>query len=148
MIYAKYIFGIEDLTEVFYIREQVFEKEQKIDSNIQIDNKDKEAIHVIIKDNDNAVATGRLVFDGIYYKVGRIAVLKEHRCMKYGRGVVQMLLDKAFIMGAKEVFVHSQLQVQSFYEKLGFIKVGDIFIEANLPHIKMLYNKNNIKNCN
>jgi ElaA protein len=41
----------------------------------------------------------------------------------------------------KTIYLNAQESVISFYSKLGFEKVGDIFIEAGIPHQKMIYNK-------
>ena len=37
--------------------------------------------------------------------------------------------------------MHAQLDVIPFYEKMGFKKEGDLFIEANIRHYKMSLKK-------
>jgi len=36
-----------------------------------------------------------------------------------------------------EVVVYAQLYIKSLYQKLNFIEVGEIFLEAGIPHIEM-----------
>ena len=36
-------------------------------------------------------------------------------------------------------YMHAQEQVIPFYEKVGFIKEGDLFEEAGIMHYKMVY---------
>ncbi len=127
----------EDLTDAFEIRRKVFQEEQGVDPEIEFDELDKAAMHVIIYVADKAVATGRLIFDGETYRIGRVAVLKEERGKQYGDFVVRMLADRAFQSGAKEVLLGSQVQVREFYEKLGFVSYGEEYIEAGIRHIPM-----------
>ena len=78
------------------------------------------------------VATGRLIFLENWFKIGRIAVKKECRGKHYGDFVVRMLLDKAFSMGAKEVFVGAQAHAISFYERIGFVKQEEEYYEETM----------------
>jgi predicted GNAT family N-acyltransferase len=147
MIKGVFLFGTDDLDDVYKIRREVFHIEQGIDLVFEFDDLDQEAVHVLIKEDNENVATGRLVYDGHKYKIGRIAVLKDYRGKGYGGFVVRMLLDKAFEMGAYKVLVHSQEQVVPFYEGLGFRSVGDTFIEANISHVPMEISKDQLVGC-
>ncbi len=137
MIEGKFIHGDQDLAEVFKIRREVFCEEQHISEEEEFDDLDKEALHVIISEKQQNVAVGRLVKIDHYYKIGRIAVLKECRGMHYGDFVVRMLVDKAFQLGAKEVHVGAQTYAKGFYEKIGFKVDGEQYIEAGIPHLPM-----------
>jgi len=37
------------------------------------------------------------------------------------------------------IYLHAQIQVVDFYQKLGFIKVGDLFEEAGIKHYMMTF---------
>lgn len=137
MIQGKYLFYNDDLSDAFKIREQVFQIEQNVDKEIEFDQLDDEAIHVVVYEKDSPVATGRLLFDGKEFHIGRIAVLKEKRGKKYGDFTVRMLIDKAFLMGAEEVTLGAQLQVIDFYKKIGFIPYGEEYEEAGIMHRNM-----------
>lgn len=137
MIQGKYLFYNDDLTDAFNIRKAVFQIEQGVDESTEFDNLDKNAIHVVVYEKGKAVATGRLVFEGNVFHIGRIAVLKEERGKKYGDFTVRLLIDKAFLMGAKEVILGSQLHAVDFYKKIGFIPFDKEYEEAGISHQMM-----------
>jgi len=119
------------------IREEVFHKEQNIDISMMSDDKDKDAFHCIIYDFGIPVGSGRLYKDEDGYHIGRVAVLKEYRGKNLGRDLMTGLIKKAWETGAEKVSIHAQEHVIEFYEGLGFVKKGDIFIEADIPHVEM-----------
>ena len=62
--------------------------------------------------------------------------------------IVKMLINKAFILGANEVYVGAQTHAIGFYEKIGFISCETEYIEMNKKHLKMVIKSNNVvKNC-
>lgn len=148
MVKGVYLNGENDLTDAFYIRRKVFIEEQKVAEEIEMDGLDSYAIHAVAYANGKAVATGRIIYDGDTYKISRIAVLREERGKQYGDFIVRMLLDKAFLHGAKEVLLSSQLHAIGFYEKIGFETYGEAFDEAGIPHIYMKLKKSHLcKKC-
>lgn len=58
-----------------------------------------------------------------------------------GKGLAKYIMAQivayAEKSGAHALRLHAQTQATPFYEKLGFHTVGDIFIEAEIPHILM-----------
>lgn len=145
MIQGKLIDGMNDLTDCFYIREKVFIEEQKVPRELEMDDKDKIAVHAIVYDIENKtfpVATGRIYIDGNECRIGRVAVLKEYRGKGYGDFVVRLLVNKALSSNIEEVTLHAQTQTKDFYKKIGFIESGEVFYEAGISHIKMLMKPN------
>lgn len=141
-IQGKYLLaGLHDISECIAIRKEVFGEEQKFASAAAEDADDKEAIFVLayetVGDTLVPVGTGRLLFLGERYKIGRIAVKKEYRGKKYGDFIVRMLIDKAFTMGAEEVYVGAQKYAIPFYETIGFIPVGETYEEDGIFHQMM-----------
>ncbi len=142
-ITGKYILsGLGDLTDVFAIRDKVFVEEQGIPYELEHDDKDSEAIFALAfeegEDFKKPVATGRLLFLEENFKIGKIATLKEYRGMGYGDFVVRMLIDKAFTMGAKQIFVDAQVTAVDFYKKIGFRNIGEEFEEAGIKKQPMV----------
>ena len=43
------------------------------------------------------------------------------------------------------IYLHAQEDVIKFYENLGFVIIGDKFLEADIVHAKMIYNNKNKK---
>ena len=84
-----------------------------------------------------AVATARYRKTEKGYKLERFAVLASERGKSYGKKVLQAILsDLADFNGL--IYMHAQVQVLPFYEKLGSKKEGEIFEEAGIMHYKMV----------
>jgi predicted GNAT family N-acyltransferase len=121
-----------DFDDLRAVREAVFIHEQNIPEEIEFDGVDPNCHHFVARDNQHqAIGTGRLTADG---KIGRVAVLQTWRGQGIGKALMLALIDKARKLGWTEVTLNSQANVSGFYEKLGFAKVGNIFMEANIPH--------------
>lgn len=148
MIEGKLLFMLDNLSDVYHIRSQVFQNEIGIEESIDQDGLDSNAVHVLVYNDKTPVATGRLLFGDNEFRIGRVSVLKEARGNYYGDFVVRMLVDKAFQMGAEEVSLHAMHNVIPFYEKIGFECIGEEFEEAGIRHIAMvLKNENMCRKC-
>lgn len=140
LIQGKYLYYGDDISEAFEIRKQVFQIEQGVSAEEEFDSLDDLSVHVLVfalGESQRAVATGRVYYDSQNYRIGRVAVLKNERGKKYGDFVVRMLANKAFLSGAKEIYIDAQVAAIPFYEKIGFTSFGDEFIEAGIQHISM-----------
>lgn len=131
----------DDLSEVFSIRNQVFVEELGISKDNEFDELDSISMHVIVyegADQNRAVATGRIEYDGDICRISKIAVLKDYRGKEYGDFVVRMLLNKAFTSGISEVYVNSLLITKGFFETIGFEEVEDEMKIGIINHINMI----------
>ncbi|HEY0665436.1 MAG TPA: GNAT family N-acetyltransferase, partial [Gallionella sp.] len=91
--------------------------------------------HVLaLSHTGSAIGCGRILDDG---HIGRIAVLPEWRKQKVGTAIMEVLLDYARERGYKQVDLDAQTCAVPFYRNFGFVEQGDIFMDANMPHIKM-----------
>lgn len=139
MIEIKFITSRdEDFSVVKKIRTAVFTNEQGADGKSEFDKYDETADFALLWENGKAVATARVALTEKGYKIGRIAVLKECRGKGYGAKIVKAVVKKAVEKGADKVFVDAQNYAVPFYEKLGFIVIGDEITDRGLPHIPMM----------
>lgn len=147
MIRGKYIHQGEDYSDAISVRMKVFVEEQHVPKDHELDEWDEKAIHAVAyNDNNQPVATGRLVMDDQYnFHIGRVAVLKEYRRQKYGDFIVRLLADQAFQCAAREIEIHAQTEAIPFYETLGFQVVGLPFVEENIEHVSMLLKRGDMK---
>jgi predicted GNAT family N-acyltransferase len=126
---ANYQADFDDLRAV---RVAVFINEQNIPEEVEFDSVDPDCHHFVARDNQHqAIGTGRLTTDG---KIGRMAVLQTWREQGVGAALLLNLIAKARKLGLAEVSLNAQASVIRFYEKFDFIKEGEIFTEANIPH--------------
>lgn len=126
------------LEEALAIRFQVFVEEQGVDPALEVDDYDGVAWHVLARADGEPVGTARLVMlDQQRAKIGRVAVLPEHRGHGIGTQLVQLLMEYARREGRKEALLDAQLSAMSLYEKLGFEAVGEVFLDADILHRRM-----------
>ncbi|KAI0677329.1 acyl-CoA N-acyltransferase [Trametes maxima] len=135
--------GRDELRQKCYdVRIAVFHHEQGFPLDTEID--EFEATHILLRlvPSLEPVGTIRCVKLKEYYKLTRLAVLKEYRKYRFGRLLVQSLHDyvksdaKASGRGdadSVKIVSHSQLPVKGFYGKS-----GDEFDEDGAPHQKMV----------
>ena len=124
--------------DAYYVRQKVFIEEQEIMPEEELDEQDYHCEHLVVYGDNKPVATGRLIIgDRGEILAGRVACLKECRGKGIGGILLKELLRRAEEKGFDEIYLHSQLSVRGFYENYGFKGYGDIYMEANIPHISM-----------
>ena len=120
--------------DICAIRYEVFVDEQNVSEALEIDGLDGEAKHVLAFVDGVPIGTGRILNDG---HIGRIAVLKNYRGHGIGKLIMKELIKWAQDKSLEKVWLSSQWHAHSFYIDLGFVCVGEIYIEAGIDHIKM-----------
>ena len=128
-----------DMAAVRQIRSQVFILEQQVPPELEWDEHEDHAVHVLCRRDGAPAAVGRLVITDGRAKIGRVAVLKRYRGQGLGAAVCEKLIEIARDEGAKEIYLNAQLHARGFYEKLGFTARGEIFEEAGIDHVRMVY---------
>ena len=122
------------------IRQTVFVEEQKVTNEEEFDGLDNEAIHYLVYYNENIAGTGRRRITENGHKLERFAVYKEFRGKQVGKHLLQAMMQD-ILPTNKTIFLNAQVSAQNFYAKYGFVKVGEMFLDANIEHFKMVYNK-------
>ena len=128
--------GAADTDGALAVRHEVFVLEQGVPPELERDEADAGAVHVVASDGASVVGTARLTRDG-EARIGRVAVLPAWR----RRGIAGMLLAaleaEAARLGIAEVSLHSQTYVQALYERHGYAVTGPGFVEAGIDHVPM-----------
>jgi predicted GNAT family N-acyltransferase len=135
-IEIKQVINSTDLERAFAIRRQVFCLEQNVPEDIEMDEFDEDATHILAYINDNPVGTARWRFTEDGAKMERFAVLNEFRGKGVGEALVNYTLGK--LKDYDCIYLNAQESVIKFYEKFGFDVVGDRFYEADIPHKMMI----------
>ena len=136
---VKRVSGEEELALAFAIRIKVFVKEQGVPSDIELDDDDHLAIHFLASVGAKAVGTARVVWHRGAAKIGRMAVLKRYRRRGVGRQLLTRSVALARRSQARQIYLHAQVAVSGFYERLNFRATGAIFDEAGIAHRKMIW---------
>jgi predicted GNAT family N-acyltransferase len=114
------------------VRRSVFVQEQKVPEELEWDDADERAYHVLATTSDGKpIGTGRLRLD---CHIGRMAVLRGWRGRGVGGTILRLLVDLAEKEGCEVVRLHAQTHALKFYERYGFSAIGDEFEEAGIPH--------------
>jgi predicted GNAT family N-acyltransferase len=127
-----------ELVQVFTIRIRVFVREQRVPAEIELDTDDQRAVHFLAISSGTAVGTARVVMRHGDAKIGRMAVLKSYRRKGVGAALLRRAILAAKRLHARRIYLHAQVAVTGFYERMGFRAVGRIFDEAGIAHRKMI----------
>ena len=127
-----------DMPEVAALRTRVFVLEQGVPAEIEQDEADARAVHVLSRDDSGrVVATGRLLVHGRTAGIGRMAADAGVRGRGHGAAVLAELHHQAVLRGVVDVSLHAQLTARGFYERAGYVAVGEEYEEAGIGHITM-----------
>jgi predicted GNAT family N-acyltransferase len=140
--------GADDLEACFTVRKEVFVVEQQVPQDLEYDEYDAGAVHVLAVGEDGMpLGTGRLLSgaaaaaknggDTEVGSLGRLAVTRAARGLGVGAALVRAIEDAARARGLTAVDLHAQTHALGFYERLGYVAYGPEFQDAGLPHRAM-----------
>lgn len=123
------------------IRRVVFVDEQQVPEALEWDGLDAEAQHFLAlfeaAAGSIALGTARMrIVDG-QAKAERVAVLRDERSRGVGRRLMRALEDCARRRRLRSVILHAQVTAIPFYERLGYVAHGDVFLDAGIDHRAM-----------
>ena len=130
-----------ELYELLGLRDEVFVVGQRITAEPEIDGLDPEFHHVLGRGAaGNLIATARLSLDSEIVRVGRIAVRNELQRQGIGTALMRGIHE---ILGSRPALMHAQAHLESWYQALGWRRQGEIFLEAEIPHVEMTWPQTN-----
>ena len=134
----KLVTNDRELKAAFRVRTQVFVEEQGIPEDLELDEYDSKALHMVVKDGDKVIGTARVLFLATNQaKLERMAVLEPFRRRGIGRRIISFLSEELRNRQVEQVVLHAQYLAVAFYESCGFEETGSPFWEAGIKHIKM-----------
>ena len=117
-----------------HIRRVVFIQEQGVDESEELDALDPACTHFLVCDGQTPCGTARLLPDG---HIGRVSVIKSHRGLGLGARLMHHVIAHARTQQFTQCDLSAQTHAMGFYEQLGFVAYGDIYMEAGIPHRDM-----------
>ena len=137
--------SLQELYDALMLRQQVFVVEQECIFN-DSDGFDKEAYHLLGYNHKKLVAYLRAFPPNILYKgtsIGRIVIKDSLRKKNLGRDLtlrgINFLKSK---YPDQDIYIGAQYRLKKFYNDIGFLDSGDIYIEDDIEHIKMILKLN------
>jgi len=132
--------SLTELYRLLQLRSAVFVVEQTCPYQ-DIDGKDPKALHVLGEYEGEIVAYTRLFQPGDYFEeasIGRVVIDPRFRNRKWGYPLmaasIQAIADR---FGTSRITISAQLYLKRFYENTGFVAVGEVYPEDDIPHIRM-----------
>lgn len=132
-----------DQASLTIIRERVFIQEQHVPVADEWDDKDETATHFLVQtEQGEAIACARLLVenhsDHMVFHIGRVAVLADYREQGMGKQLMNVIISHCKQQHPDyRIYLHAQTSRQRFYERLGFVVQGTVFMDAGIPHIEM-----------
>lgn len=131
---------LEAAAELSAVRRAVFIEEQLVPEELEWDGEDETAIHVLATASDgHSIGTGRLLIHDALAHIGRMAVVEEWRGRAVGSAILGALLQEAERHGLTGAFLNAQTYAMPFYERFGFVREGEEFLDAGIPHYRMTF---------
>lgn len=126
-----------EIFAVIYIRKIVFNDEQNVSIDEEYDMLDFEADHFLIQENDDYIGTCRIFYNDKEATIGRVAVIRNHRNKGYAKFMMENAIEFIKKQDIDKIHIGAQVQALGFYEKLGFIVSGELYLDANIEHYPM-----------
>ena len=128
----------KEYQDALSVRTNVFVKEQQIPLEIEVDQNEEHAVHLVLyNDQEEPIAAGRYrVLDGLA-KAERICVLSSQRGTGAGAKIMEALENHAAEQGLQHVKLSAQAHAVPFYEKIGYHAITEEYLEQNIPHKMM-----------
>ena len=128
-----------ELYDILKARVDVFVVEQKCPYP-EIDGKDKDAYHMVLRDEHGIAAYLRVLKSGVSFPepaLGRILTTRR------GEGLGARIVSEGIKfaeekLGAEKIRIEAQVYARGFYEKLGFRQCSEPFMDDGIEHIEML----------
>lgn len=129
----------EELYDILKARVDVFVVEQKCPYP-EIDGKDKDAYHMVLRDEHGIAAYLRVLKSGVSFPepaLGRILTTRR------GEGLGTLIVSEGIKfaeekLGAEKIRIEAQVYAKGFYEKLGFRQCSKPFMDDGVEHIEMI----------
>lgn len=119
------------------IRQEVFVAEQGFHD--EFDDIDSIAHHLLLYVDGQTAGCCRLFPSKREhtYVMGRLAVRKQFRGKSYGKLILQEAEKWLRRQNVHILELSAQVRVQPFYESLGYIALGEEYLDEHCPHIHM-----------
>jgi len=134
--------SLDEAHDIFALRSEIFVVEQNCVYQ-DIEGKDKNAVHIIGKNENEIIAYARIQERGESYidftSIGRVLIKKKSRGKSLGHQLMAFCIKFLETNYPKcSIKISAQTHLEKFYFKHGFRKQGESYLEDGIPHIEML----------
>lgn len=130
-----------DIETCLDLRRIVFIDEQNVSFEEEVDGLDDQALHLIAKMDAKPIGTARILIKDEIAKIGRVCVLSECRGSGTGAEIIRVALKiSGEQAGVRKAVLGAQIHALSFYQGLGFVAFGPVYLDAGIEHQDMEIN--------
>jgi ElaA protein len=128
--------------DIFKLRQDIFIVEQNCAYH-DIDGTDANWLHLCGFDDEGLVAYARLHCPGDETsEIGRVIVHQRGRGKNYGRKLMERAVTEILARAPQQpIELNAQTYLREFYGSLGFVAIGEEYLEDDIPHKLMEYRK-------
>ena len=134
-----------ELYQIAQLRIAVFVVEQDCPYP-DLDDMDQESLHVWIRDGNEIVSYLRITPPGLRFvepSLGRIVTKQNYRSKGFAENLIKQAINYIYAEKPEAIRISAQSYLEKYYEKFGFFKASDEYLEDNIPHIEMLLDAKN-----
>ncbi len=133
--------SVNELYDLLQLRSKIFVVEQNC-VYLDIDGKDKIALHLFASFEGKIVAHARLFKPGISFdnaSIGRVVVDGDYRDRKWGHDLMREAIAAiSNQFNETKITIGAQLYLKKFYQSHGFVQLSEMYLEDDIPHIDMV----------
>lgn len=137
----------DDLYAILRLRQEIFIVEQTC-PYLDADGKDQLSHHVMMKSGNQLKGYTRLLPIGISYphyaSIGRVILDLSQRGSGLGYHLMEYSIAQCnALWPSTPIKISAQEHLQQFYSKCGFTRVGQSYLEDDIPHVGMVMKSKN-----
>jgi hypothetical protein len=125
-------------SEEYYQAKQIREKYLRLPLGIVFTPKDLEldryAYHMVAYHNDQIIGCVLGIQDNQKVKIRQMLVIPEYQKKGIGSLLLKKIEDVFHNLGINHFYLHSRQESLMFYQKNGYIPIGNSFIEVGISH--------------
>lgn len=129
--------SVQEFYEIVKERMAIFVVEQDCPYQ-EVDEIDPIALHHFYEIDGEVVAYNRIYVQEVVH-IGRVIVKPAYRKHKLGKQLMEaslVLIEEKY--PELPIEISAQAHLQKFYAAVGFTTVSDIYLEDDIPHVKMV----------
>ncbi|MBR4458225.1 MAG: GNAT family N-acetyltransferase [Clostridia bacterium] len=129
----------DELYAIIRLRIAVFVVEQNC-PYMELDGRDREAVHVWLEDEDGIAAYLRVMDRGAeseHVSIGRVIAARRRQGLG-SRVLSEGIRVAREYFGADRIYLEAQVYARPFYERQGFRQISEEFMDDGIPHIRMM----------
>ncbi len=137
--------SLQQLYDIMKLRQEVFVVEQDC-AYLDADSLDQDSLHILCYRNKGLIAYSRLVPKGFTYPdhpaISRVITARSARGEGLGNKLITFSIEQIYQhFGLQSIKISAQSYLLSFYNNIGFMSIGDEYLEDGIPHTAMLFEK-------